>query len=172
MALMGPGPFSISQVAEMVTRLAVSKAEQISFRQEEEPALIIGADTVVVRDGRILGKPTNKAHARRMLRSLSGRVHQVLTGVALIQYPGPLIQVTTALTNVKFRTLSETLIDAYVRTGEPMDKAGAYGAQARGSVLIEAIEGDYFNVVGLPLMHLCKLLEEFQIPVWTFWNTR
>lgn len=170
LAMMGPGPFTLSRVAETVSKLAVLKADQISFQLAEEPALVIGADTVVVLDGRILGKPSSRAHARRMLRSLSGRSHQVMTGLAVLQYPGPYMQVTTALTNVRFRVLTEAIIDAYVQTGEPMDKAGAYGIQARGGALVEAIHGCYFNVVGLPLFSLCKLLEGLDFPVWTLWE--
>ncbi len=165
----GVGPFSLTQCAEIVIRLAVAKAEQISFTLEEQPAIVIAADTLVVLNGKILGKPANRAHARRMLRALSGNVHQVLTGVAVLKYPGPFNQVTTALTSVKFRALPDALIDAYIRTGEPMGKAGGYAIQERGAALVEAIEGCYYNVVGLPLHNLTRLLEDMKYPVWSAW---
>lgn len=113
---------------------------------------IIGADTVVAVDGKILGKPADRAQAREMLRSLSGKYHSVFTGVTVIK---PDSEITFSVeTRVKFFELTDTEIDEYVSTGECDDKAGAYGIQGKGSLLVERIEGDYFNVVGLPVSTL------------------
>ena len=124
-------------------------------------SLVIGADTVVSVDDAILGKPTNTADAARMLRLLSGRAHQVYTGVAAI---GMGIELTgVECTDVIFRELDDETISRYIATGEPMDKAGAYAIQGRGAVLIRSISGCYSNVVGLPIYRLSTMLEEFGI---------
>lgn len=119
---------------------------------------IIGADTVVVIDGEILGKPRDGDDARRMLRQLSGHWHQVLTGVALINGIPSEIRVAHETTEVKFAMISEEEIDWYVSSGEPLDKAGAYAIQGLGSRFIEGIRGDYFNIVGLPVRLLYQLV--------------
>jgi|YNPNPStandDraft_1061719.scaffolds.fasta_scaffold08913_1 septum formation protein len=124
-------------------------------------ALVIAADTVVVIDGRILGKPADEDDAARMLRLLSGRTHQVYTGVAVAR--DGVLRSDFECTQVTFRRLSEDLIARYVASGEPMDKAGAYAIQGKGGVLITGIRGCWFNVVGLPLYKLSRLLEEFGI---------
>ncbi len=123
--------------------------------------VIIAADTVVSLDGAILGKPRDPEEARAMLRRLSGREHQVFTGVTAVRDG----QAVTGAeeTRVRFRVLSQAEIDAYVATGEPMDKAGAYGIQERGALLVQGIQGDFFNVMGLPLGLLADLLEHFRI---------
>ena len=123
--------------------------------------VLIAADTAVYLDGRALGKPEDSDEARKMLRLLSGREHTVYTGVAVV-YKG---REYTAFekTKVRFRDISDDEIAAYVQTGEPMDKAGAYGAQGRGAVFIEGIEGDFFNVVGLPLCRLDRILREIGV---------
>ena len=119
---------------------------------------VIAADTVVVIDKEILGKPKNAAEAKAMLRHLSGRTHQVMTGVAM-QYAGRLLS-DVCVTDVTFRKLSTEEIEAYVATGEPLDKAGAYGIQGRGAVFVEKIVGCYNNVVGLPLTLVYLMLEQ------------
>jgi septum formation protein len=150
-----------------VTRLAREKAEAV-FREithagasdqrvSATPQVVLGADTTVTLDGHILGKPTDPADAARMLRMLSGRTHSVLTGVAVVTAEGT----TTAaeMTTVQFLPLSDEEIAAYVATGEPMDKAGAYAIQGRAARWIPRIEGCYFNVVGLPIALVSRLLE-------------
>lgn len=153
---------------EYVTRLAFGKASEVAARTEGE-ALVIGADTTVILDGATLNKPADAEDARRMLRLLSGRSHQVYTGLCLIAVQGGIageVQADHAVTEVTFDTLAEETIAAYVATGEPMDKAGAYGIQGKALSLIPGIRGDYFNVVGLPLFLLGKMLAQFGIPLW------
>lgn len=137
--------------------LYLSKIKAEPYRNDND--IVIGADTVVSIDGKILGKPTDKEHAKQMLRSLSGREHSVFTGITIIK--GSMEKLFYAETRVKFFDLSEKEISDYIETGEPMDKAGAYGIQGFGSLLVEKIDGDYFNVVGLPVSILNKVLKEF-----------
>jgi septum formation protein len=153
-----------------VTRLAREKA-QVVFREltaengptgrgrpDSKPSLaVLGADTTVTLDNHILGKPEDAADAARMLRLLSGRTHRVITGVALVTAEGA--EVAAEATAVRFLALSDEEIAAYVATGEPMDKAGAYAIQGRAARWIPRIEGCYFNVVGLPLALVSTLLE-------------
>lgn len=140
-----------------VTRLAREKAEAIRSRlASENTAIILGADTTVVVDRQILGKPASAEDAARMLRLLSGRTHQVITGVAALSATQTLT--AAEITAVQFFSLSESEIAAYVSTGEPIDKAGAYAIQGRAACWIPAIHGCYFNVVGLPLALVSTLL--------------
>ena len=122
--------------------------------------IVIGCDTVVISDDEIMGKPKDREDAFRMLRKLSGEVHSVMTGVSL--YYNTQTTVFTTETRVEFYTLSDEEINAYLDTGEPFDKAGAYGIQGKGSLLVRAIEGDYFNVVGLPVASLSRNLKQFE----------
>lgn len=122
-----------------------------------DSATVIGADTIVVLDGRIFGKPSDEDDARRMLGELAGRAHQVITGVCLVR--GGLCEAFAETTNVCFRDLSASEIDAYIATGEPLDKAGAYGIQGAAGVFVDHIEGDYDNVVGLPVARLERALD-------------
>lgn len=148
-----------------VTRLAREKAEVVFNKLnhdslscvDHDELTVLGADTTVVLDDQILGKPADAADAERMLRLLSGRSHRVITGVALATARGT--EVAAEATGVRFVTISEPEIAAYVATGEPMDKAGAYAIQGRASRWIPRIEGCYFNVVGLPLALVSALLE-------------
>jgi septum formation protein len=117
---------------------------------------VLGADTIVVLDGHIFGKPADPGDAVRMLAKLSGRTHEVITGRCLMKTAAGIHKTGSVLTRVWFKDLSASEIDAYVRTGEPMDKAGAYGIQGIGAFLVKAIEGSYTNVVGLPL---CEVLD-------------
>ena len=154
---------------EYVTRLATGKASEVAARTDGE-ALIIGADTTVVLDGATLNKPADAEDARRMLRLLSGRTHQVYTGLCLIAVKGGITgeaETDHAVTDVTFDTLSDDTIAAYAATGEPLDKAGAYGIQGKAVSFIPGIRGDYFNVVGLPLFLLGKMLSQFDISVWS-----
>ncbi|MCI8513272.1 MAG: septum formation inhibitor Maf [Lachnospiraceae bacterium] len=148
---------------EIVKSLAFQKAEAVAEREEEE-AVILGADTVVVLDGEILGKPKDAEDAFRMLQALQGREHTVCTGVALLRRTaGEWERVLFAeKTKVFVRPMSGEEIRAYIATGEPMDKAGAYGIQGRFAVFVEKIDGDYANVVGLPVSRVYQVLKKWR----------
>jgi septum formation protein len=140
-------------------RLAREKASAIAKTEPE--AITIAADTIVVIDRKILGKPSNSVDAGSMLTLLNGRNHTVVTAVAVGR--GTSLKSGVEEVHVKFRKLSEDEIDAYIATGEPMDKAGAYGIQGFGATIVERIEGDYFAVMGLPLVRLVRLLAELGV---------
>lgn len=142
---------------EAVKYLSAQKAGSIAGECAGDD-VIIGADTVVWYGGRILGKPRDEGDAARMLSMLSGNTHMVYTGVTVRK--GDTVLSAVEETKVHFRRLSDREINAYIRTGEPMDKAGAYGAQGYASLFIEGMEGDFFNVMGLPVCRLGKLLKE------------
>jgi septum formation protein len=139
----------------LAQRLAAQKAASVAARV---PGLVLGADTIVVCEGAVLGKPATEEEARAMLRQLSGRRHFVYTGVALIE--GPRRLVGYERTEVWFRALREDDIERYLATGEPMDKAGAYAIQGAGAALIATIRGCYTNVIGLPVPKVLAMLEE------------
>ena len=140
---------------ELVKALASAKGREVAAVRGEDD-MIIAADTVVWFDGRVYGKPHSEGEARAMLRALSGNEHQVYTGVYVKRGERELCEFE--ISRVYFRELEEREIDGYVSTGEPMDKAGAYGAQGRAALFVERIEGDFFNVMGLPLCTLGKML--------------
>ncbi|XP_069668695.1 probable bifunctional dTTP/UTP pyrophosphatase/methyltransferase protein isoform X2 [Periplaneta americana] len=147
--------------ADFVLDTARNKVQEVADRLNadgKEADIIIGADTVVSMDGKIYGKPKDERRAIQMLKELSGRVHTVFTGVILRS--GTCLMKFSESTNVFMTPMSEEIIKAYVKTGEPLDKAGGYGIQGLGGSLIEKIEGDYFNVMGLPLHNVCKHLVE------------
>jgi len=147
------------QVPENVVReLARRKAEKISH--EIDSGIIIGADSVVVVDEKILGKPANAQDSRIMLQMLSGKSHQVLTGVCAIKKPENRLLSDVSVTDVKFRQLSEREIDAYIRSNKPFDKAGSYGIQDDAAVFVEEIRGCYYNVVGLPVSMVYLMVKE------------
>lgn len=137
---------------------ALAKARTVAARHGGEDVVVLGADTIVVLDGEVLGKPVDAAAAAVMLRRLSGRTHVVVTAYAVVDVRSGDEVVRSVETAVTFRSLADAEIDAYVATGEPLDKAGAYGIQGRGAVLVERIDGDYFTVVGLPLADLAVVL--------------
>lgn len=143
---------------EYVERLACEKAEAVA--EGRRSGLVLGADTVVVVGGQVLGKPADEADARRMLRLLGDRWHDVLSGVALVRAETNEVLVAHELTRVRFASLSDEEINWYVSTGEPADKAGAYAVQGRAALFIEEIEGDYWNIVGLPIRLVYKLAQE------------
>lgn len=143
--------------AELVMALASAKAREVAAQRPAED-VVIGADTIVWVDGRPFGKPHSEEEAARMLRRLSGDCHTVYTGVAVLH--GGEEDVEFEESRVWFRELSDEEIARYIATGEPMDKAGAYGAQGRGALLVRAIEGDFFNVMGLPLCRLGRMLKK------------
>jgi septum formation protein len=142
------------EAAVYVQRLARSKAEAVASRLEE--GLVLGADTTVVVANQILGQPVDDADARRMLRLLNAKWHDVLTGVAVVRVGGG-TRVGYQRTRVRFAEMSEREIDWYIATGEPFGKAGAYGIQGKASLFIEEIEGDYFNIMGLPIRLVYEL---------------
>ena len=143
---------------QLVVALSRAKAAEVAARCAGPDDVVIGADTVVVLDGAVLGKPKDAADARSMLRALSGRTHSVFTGVTVLR--GVRMLCHAERTEVTFRALDGAEIDRYIATGEPMDKAGAYGAQGRASLFVERLDGDFFNVMGLPLCALGNLLNE------------
>ena len=141
--------------AEAVGLVSRRKAEAVSREADD---LVIAADTIVVCGGEILGKPKDTADARRMLRLLSGRDHQVMTGMTLLR--GDRVRTVTEITDIHFRELSDREIDAYIATQEPMDKAGSYGIQGGAALFAQHLVGDYYNVMGLPVCRLSQLLRE------------
>ena len=152
--------FENENPVEYVLRLAKTKAETVA--QKIENGLVLVADTTVVIDNEIIGKPIDLDDARNMLRKLSGKTHEVLTGVALVKISENNLQTQVKFerTKVKFEKLSESEINFLVEKGEPLDKAGAYAVQAQAALFIEGIEGDYWNVVGLPIHLVYQMLQE------------
>jgi len=152
-------PIPGESAQEMVQRLATAKAELVAARAVG-PAIVIAADTTVVLDGHILGKPRTSEEARKMLEMLSGRTHSVLTGVTLIRLPDIERRAFVETTHVHFAKLSDAEITRYLASGDPLDKAGAYGIQGRAGRYVPRVEGCYFNIVGLPLARLVQSLGE------------
>ncbi|HET6872495.1 MAG TPA: Maf family protein [Sporolactobacillaceae bacterium] len=144
---------------------AVAAYNSFKKREQVEHGVLIGADTIVVVEETILGKPENKSHAKEMLQTLQGSQHKVLTGITLIDTKTGKEQTDFEETWVWMKPLNSHQIERYIVTGEPMDKAGSYGIQGIGATLIQRIEGDYFNVVGLPLSKLADQLLEFGIHI-------
>ena len=153
---------------ELVQNLSYSKAFNVAEGLKNglfaNDTLVIGADTVVVK-GHVLGKPRDESEAFRMLKTLQNGWHEVITGLTLVHIPSFSSITGYEKTWVKIRSMSDDMIYAYVKTGEPMDKAGAYGIQGMGALLVERIEGCYFNVVGLPLMKLGTMLGEYGVKI-------
>ncbi|MBS3804592.1 MAG: septum formation inhibitor Maf [Oleiphilaceae bacterium] len=169
------GPVAIDETpqtdeppARYVTRLAREKAMAGLARTTDAGALVIGSDTSVICDDEILGKPRDRAEAEAMLARLSGRSHTVMTAVAIAASEQGCVE-RLVTTEVDFRPLTAREISAYCATGEPMDKAGAYGIQGRGGAFVTALRGSYSAVVGLPLEQTASLLAEAGQPVWQFW---
>ncbi len=151
---MDPGKAPCDEVAR------VSRAKALAVEREDED-LVIAADTIVVCENQVLGKPRDEEDAKAMLRLLSGRDHQVMTGVTVVK--GDMARTITEVTDIHFRELSEQEIAAYVATGEPMDKAGSYGIQGGAALFAEKMVGDYYNVMGLPVCRLWQILQEFGV---------
>ena len=147
--------------AEIVRRLSLEKARLGAQRNRD--AIVIAADTIGVLDGRVIGKPKTQSAAVEMLREMRGRCHTVVTGYTVMDSRTGRVATRSVETTVRIKELSDEEIEAYVRTGEPMDKAGAYGIQGLGAILVSRIEGDYFNVVGLPLSALAETLKDFGV---------
>jgi len=146
--------------AQLVEVLSRQKAEEVAVQAGPDD-VVIAADTVVAVDGAVLGKPRDPADAARMLSLLSGRAHTVYTGVTVRR--GTFSRTAHEATQVRFRPLTQSEISAYIATGEPMDKAGAYGVQGLGALLVERLDGDFFNVMGLPVLRLSRMLERFGV---------
>jgi septum formation protein len=146
---------------EYAVRVALDKARLAASRAVA--GIVIAADTIVVVGDEILGKPADAGDAERMLKMLSGKAHRVITGLAVMDAATGRTLTQTSITHVWFRRLMQQEIVSYIATGEPLDKAGAYGIQERGALLVDKIEGCYYNVVGLPLSLLGKLLRDFGI---------
>lgn len=150
---------------KMVQKLARLKAEEVAGLVED--TVVIGSDTVVVMDGIMLGKPESIEEATAMLKKLQDRQHSVLTGIAVYDTTSKRVLVDYDRTDVYMRPMTEEEIDGYVKTGEPMDKAGAYGIQGIGGIFVEKINGSYYTVMGLPIHKLVLMLKEFSIGVFS-----
>jgi septum formation protein len=148
----------------LAERLSRGKAENVAAKHRD--AIVIAADTFGICRGKFLGKPENEAAARRMLRLLSGKTHTVVTGFTIIDTASHRVLSRSVETRVHIKTLTDTEIEAYIATGEPMDKAAAYAIQGLGAVIVDRIDGDYFNVIGLPLAALSEALKEFGIDIF------
>lgn len=159
------GTASWSAAAVRARAREAARRKAIAVAAHRPDAVVVAADTVVAVDGVVLGKPTDPEEAARMLRRLAGCDHEVTTAVAVVCLRRGVDLVDDETTRVRMRALSDDQIARYVATGEPMDKAGAYGIQGRAALFVERVEGDYFAVVGLPLARLARMLEAAGVPV-------
>jgi len=148
---------------EFARKISLEKAEAVASKHES--AIVIAADTIIVFGGQILGKPHTENEARKMLETINGKSHSVITGFSIIDTGKNKTLSKSVETKIHVRKLTLAEIDAYVKSKEPLDKAGAYAIQGLGAVIVEKIEGDYFNVVGLPLSALTEALKEFGINI-------
>lgn len=153
-------PLYVWRLAELKARTALRR---LPADRKKDGGVLVAADTVVTIDGEVLGKPISEEDARRMLRRLSGKWHDVFTGLAVSPVRGKNMTVIVEKTRVEFMLLSEHDIQEYVRSGEPFDKAGAYAIQGQAGRFIPRVEGCYFNVMGLPLARLYAILREFKL---------
>lgn len=151
--------FTETNPEKLVKTLALEKAKSVSNLVED--ALIIAADTVVVCEDEILGKPEDSEEAKEQLKLLSGKEHQVMTGIAVLSSETGEVYVENNITLVKMLNMSDEKIDKYISTGEPLDKAGSYGIQGFGGLFVEGIKGSYYSVVGLPIHQLAEILDKF-----------
>ncbi len=149
---------------ELLLRHSLEKARDVA--KLFDSGIIIAADTSVLCKGEVLGKPHTAERAKEMLDKISGKTVQVVTGLTVLDLDGGEEISEYEVTDVRMKEMSEKEIEAYVRTGEPLDKAGAFGIQDRGAVLVERVEGDFFNVVGLPLFRLGRILEKFGVSIF------
>ena len=166
-------PLSSESPENLCTRLSAAKAARVAEMEpynKEEGVLVVAADTIVVIDGDVLGKPAGEDESLLMLKRLQGRTHEVLTGVSVMTKQKTLSGLER--TRVTFRALDDKAIRAYAATGEGVDKAGAYAIQGKGSLLVSSIEGDYFNVVGLPLCRLSLMIEELGLNLPLQWGVK
>ncbi|MCL5970723.1 MAG: Maf family protein [Patescibacteria group bacterium] len=159
-------PFS--DPTEYVEKISQSKAKDVA--KDLKDAIIIAADTTIVLDGKIIGKPTSAENAKKILQQLSGRDHLVITGFTILDSKSNVLITKSVKSTVFFKELSEQEIDVYVATGEPLDKAGAYGVQEKAGIFLDRIEGDFFNVVGLPILAVYEELKKFGVVITNFWK--
>ncbi len=164
-------PGDVDEENADISGTPAQKAQQLAYLKAMDVArgksgIILGADTIVVCDDEIFGKPADADDARRMLRKLSGREHLVITGIALINTSTGRVSTGYETTKVRFSSLSDREIEAYIESGEPYGKAGAYAIQGRAALFVEGLDGCYSNVVGLPLRRLYRLLQDFGIEVY------
>src|SRR3989344_5942048 len=148
---------------ELVKELSLGKAKDVTKRHKN--AIVIAADSVVLLNGKVLGKPHTKEKAESMLSELSGSIHSAITGFTIIDTDTGKTVSEAVETKIYFKKLTKEEIENYVETGEPLDKAGAYAIQGKGGMFVEKIEGDYYNIVGLPLANLVEKLKEFGVTV-------
>lgn len=148
---------------ELAKKLSLGKAKLVAKKYKN--AIIIAADTFVVLDGKIIGKPNDEKNARKTLRLLNNRMHLIITGFTIIDSASKKTVSKSEETKIYMRKIADHEIDSYIKTKEPLDKAGSYAIQEKGSVFIEKIEGDYFNAVGLPIYALVKQLKKFGVSV-------
>jgi len=144
---------------ELAMFLSLGKAQNVAHTLQDD-AIIIGADTFICLDGVFLGKPKNKKDAKQMLESLRGRSHKIITGVAIVDTAENIVINEALISNITMRNIEDNEIDAYIESGEPMDKAGAYAIQERGAIFVSDIQGDFFTVMGLPLFFVAEKLKE------------
>lgn len=157
-----PGESAADYVRRLAEEKAWATARKLAATPDSNSGIVVAADTVVVVENEILGKPISPDDARAMLRRLSGRTHEVLTGLAVLSLPGRDVEIAVESTRVTFARMTEGEIEEYIASGEPFDKAGAYAIQARGGKFITRIEGCYFNVMGLPLARLHSILRKLE----------
>ena len=148
---------------DLAKSISIGKAAAVAPKYPN--SIILAADTIGVLRGKVIGKPRTPDEARQMLQALSGKSHRVITAFTILDSTNNKTVTRTVATRVYFKKLSQTEIDNYVKTGEPLDKAGAYAIQGKGSIFVEKIEGDYYNVMGLPLNSLSESLKEFGVQV-------
>jgi septum formation protein len=160
-----PDHWSPSQIVEGLSKRKAAAVKDMLSESSEFSSIVVGSDTIVVLNGKVMGKPRDAREAEQMLQELAGEVHQVYTGITCIRVFDAKTVTSHRVTKVRMRNLSSAQISRYVATGESMDKAGAYGIQGNGSVLIESIEGCYYNVVGLPLSLLVVIIDQFDITI-------
>lgn len=151
---------------QLVEELSLGKAKAVC--QKETNAIIIAADTIVVCNNQVLGKPKSKDDAKRMLQLLSNTTHQIITGMTIMDTDTKQTLTRSETARVFMRQITEEEIDTYISTGEPLDKAGAYGIQEKGAIFVKKVEGDFFNIVGLPLYTLAQSLKQFGIDVLSY----
>jgi septum formation protein len=159
-------PLSHMEPEELIIHHCVQKARDVA--ENFDSGIIISADTAVVFTGEVMGKPHTSENAKEMLEKISDQKIQVITGITVIDIDGDQEITESEITNLKMKDLTQKEIESYVSTGEPLDKAGAFAIQGKGAAIVEKIEGDYFNVVGLPLFRLGRILEKMGISVFDF----
>lgn len=151
------------EIVEQIKDISLKKVMAVAVENPKE--FVLGADTVVVIDGKILGKPKSEVDAEKMLKSLSGKSHEVITAYTLINLEKNIKITNSVESTVYFKQISDEEIEWYIKSGEPMDKAGAYGIQGLGSIFVDKIDGDFFAIMGFPINHFIKTLNNLKIPI-------